>query len=403
MIAGALGLFIGYPMLFLAPGQAQRYAGMATKNAPLKVLMERGLTGNTGIVLDFLAEAQLSIDLAILAVLVAWRRRALPAFSKAGYLAVVALIVAAGGMVCTQFASPTVGERLFFAPAVLFAAALAIVVEWLIADARARRFVVIVAGALFAYHIVRFVTVLSDGYAENQRRLAILAEAPANADVRVPPYGAWKFTRWWWGDDFQYASLREYVANEVYDLHSIDYDRPLHWSEPAPPDRFVATATFAPPLSPEDQAKITPRYIPTFWEWALVQLRRSLALGPIGTLAGHTLEHYVVDVADSGLDDPMHRPVRVFDWTPRQLTFVDGRHYDDSAGHPWVRVWQPSVPPMTVDTFVVECGRTRRVEMEPDRDEQIGPLVPISLDCRGTFSAFLCDPKVCWFAGRYWR
>ena len=401
MIAGALGLFIGYPMLFLAPGQALRYAGMATKSSPLKVLAERGVTGNAEIVLDFLGETQLAVDFAIIAVLVAWRRRALPAFGKASYVAVVALIVAAGGMVCTQFASPTVGERLFFAPAVLFAAALAIVIDWLCSDARALRIIALVGGLLFAYHIVRFVDVLADGYAENQHRMELLARAPANSDVKLPPYALWKRSRWWWGDDLQYASLREYVANEVYDLHSIDYDRPLHWSEPAPPDHFIATPTFDPPLA--DYAQIAPRYIPTFWEWALVQLRRSITLGPIGKVAGHTLVHYVVDDIDSGLVDPQHRPVRVFDWTPAQLTFVDGRQYDDPDGRPWVRVWQPSVPVMTIDAFVVGCGRTQRVTMEEDQLDHIGPLVPIDLACRGTFSAYLCDPQVCWLAGRYWR
>src|SRR5215467_5379284 len=49
MIAGALGLYIGYPMLFFAPGQALRYAGMATKSSPLHVLAERGISGMTGI------------------------------------------------------------------------------------------------------------------------------------------------------------------------------------------------------------------------------------------------------------------------------------------------------------------------------------------------------------------
>lgn len=401
MIAGAVGLFIGYPMLFLAPGQALRYAGMATKSSPLKVLVERGVSGNAGIVLDFLAEAQLSIDLVILAVLL--RRKQLAAFSKASFIAVIALIVAAGGMVCTQFASPTVGERLFFAPAVLFAAALVIVLAWLFEDAWVRRVAMTVVGVLFAYHIVRFVDVLGDGYVENQARMAILAKAPADSVVTVPPYALWKRSRWWWGDDLQYASLREYVANEVYDLRGIEYDRPLHWVEPTPPDHFVATRTFSPPLSPEEDAQVTPRYVPTFWEWALVQLRRSLVLGPIANVKDHALVHYIVDVAESGLDDPQHRAVRVFDWTPQKLTFVDGRQYDDPDGRPWVRVWGPSVPEGTEDTYVVSCGHTQRVQAVPDTVEHIGPLIPIALDCRGTFTAYVCDAKVCWLAGRYWR
>ena len=403
MVAGALGLFIGYPMLFLAPGQTQRYAGMATKSSPLKVLRERGVSGNGQIVLDFIGEAQLAIDLVILGVLVAVKRKRLGRFAQAHYLAVVGLIVAAGGIVCTQFASPTVGERLFLAPAVLFAAALAVVVAWLFEDARVRRGVMVVVGLLFAYHLVRFIDVLRDGYLENQARMELLAKAPDGSVVKIAPYALWKRSRWWWGDDFQYASLREYVANEVYDLRGIEYDRPLHWAEPSPPDRFVATRTFVPPLSPEEEARVTPHYIPTYWEWALVQLRRSRVLGPIGTLPGHALTRYTVDVADSGLEDPKHREVRVFDWTPVKLTFVDGRQYDDPAGRPWVRVWKDSVPADTEDAFVVACGHTSRVVAEDDTLEHIGPKLPITLACRGTFTAYLCDAKVCWLAGRYWR
>ena len=212
-----------------------------------------------------------------------------------------------------------------------------------------------------------------------------------------------KRTRWWWGDDFQYASLREYIANEVYDLKGIEYDRHLHWSEPTPEDHFVATRTFDPPLAPDEDAKLAPRYVPTFWEWALVQMRRRIAMGPIGDVesTGHKLTHYVVDVAGSGLADP--RPAHVLDWTPSKLTFVDGRQYDNPAGKPFLRVWAPSVPAHLVDTYVVGCGLTQRVELEPDVEDHIGPLIPMTLGCRGTYSAFMCAPEACWLAGRYWR
>ncbi|MFT3694680.1 MAG: DUF6056 family protein [Kofleriaceae bacterium] len=403
MLAGALGLYIGYPMLFLAPGQHLRYAGMATKNSPVKLLVERGVTGTGGIVMDFVAETQFAVDLVVLAMLAMTRGKVLGAFGTARTWAMIGLIVAAGGMVCTQWASPTVGERLFLAPAVLFASALVLVIDWLWTDRFARTCVVIVAGALFAFHVVKMVDTYADGYAENQRRMDQLAAAPSNTKVVIAPYALWKRSRWWWGDDLQYASLREYVANEVYDLNGIEYDRPLHWVEPSPTDHFVATRTFEPPLTPEDDAKVAPRYVPTFWEWALVQLRRSLVLGPIADVRDHKLVHYTVDVAESGLVDPHGRPTRVLDWTPTKLTFVDGRQFDDRDGRPWIRVWSESVPAETEDAYIVGCGKTTRVMAQPDPDEHIGPMLPVALDCRGTFSAYLCDPKVCWLAGRYWR
>jgi hypothetical protein len=404
MIAGAIGLYIGYPMLFFAPGQAERYAGIATKNSPIHLLLERGLDGNWDIVLDFIGEAQIAIDLVLVALLLAARRaKTLPELSRTKLLAIAALIATAGAIVVTLFASPTVGERLFFAPAVLFVGALVLVADWLFAERAARRFLVATCAIVFAYHVYELVAIYAATHEENQHRLEILEKAKPDTVAIVPPYGHWKRTRWWWGDDFQYASLREYIANEVYDLKGIEYDRHLHWSEPTPPDHFVATRTFDPPLASDEDAKLTPRYVPTFWEWALVQLRRRLAMGPIGEVerAGHKLVHYTVDVAGSELADP--RAKRVLDWTPGKLTFVDGRQYDNPAGTPYIRVWAPSVPTHLTDTFVVGCGRTQRVEPAADVEDNIGPLIPITLDCRGTYSAFMCDPETCWLAGRYWR
>jgi hypothetical protein len=402
MIAGAIGLYVGYPMLFFAPGQHLRYAGIATKYTPLFLLKERGLDGCFEILLQFVAESQIAISLVLIAVLVAYRRGSLE-FSRTRLWTMLALIVAGGAMVVTLFASPTVGERLFFAPAVLFVGGLMVVVEWVIAERAARRFLMITCAVLGLYQAGRMVSVLADGYANNEARMAMLRNAPADTVVKVPPYSLWKRSRYWWGDDFQYASLREYIANEVYDLKGIEYDRPLHWSEPTPHDRYVVARTFDPPLPPTDDAKLQPRYIPTFWEWALVQLRRSVKLGPIGDVQGHKLVHYTVDMVDSPLVDPKHRPIRVFDWTPHKLTFVDGRMFDDPNGEPYVRIWQPSMPADIEDVFVEACGETKRVQLVPDTFEKIGPMVPITLACRGTYTAVVCEPDQCWLAGRYWR
>lgn len=408
MIAGAIGLYIGYPMLFFAPGQAVRYAGIATQQTPLYLLRTRGLDGNFEIVLDFVAEAQIAIDLIVLGALVAfYRARArgegLAELPRVQLAAVVALIVAAGGMVVTLFASPTVGERLFFAPAVLFVGALLVIADWLFAERAVRRLLVVICAVVFAYHVERMVQVLRSGYAENQHRLALLASAPRDTVVKVPPYALWKRSRWWWGDDFSYASLREYVANEVYDLKGIEIDRYQFWAQPTPVERYVVKRELDPPLPPDEDAKLQPRYIPTFWEWALVQLRRSVKLGPIADVRGHRLVRYTVDVTGSQLEDPAGRPQRVFEWTPQSLTFVDGRPFDDAAGQPYVRVWAPSMPAQTTDVFVVACGRTWRVEPKPDVEDGVGPMIPIELSCRGTYTAFVCDPKTCWLAGRYWR
>jgi uncharacterized protein DUF6056 len=410
MLAGATGLYLGYPMLFFAPGQALRYAGMATRNTPLTLLKERGLGGCLDIITDFLGEAQLGIDFVLLIVLVtliAIRRRGERAAGpdRATLGTATGLVIAAGAIVVTQWASPTVGERLFFAPAVLFVLAAAVLVERLLEERATRRFVVAVCVVVFGYHAVRFVGIYWSAKRDNDERIAILRDAKPDTVAVVPPYKIWRRSRWFWGDDFQYASLREYIANEVFDLENIQYDRHLHWVEPSPPDHYVATRIYDPPLSPEAAAAIAPvRYVPTFWEWTLVQLRRMIALRGLGAHDGHTLVRYTVD--DAGLDfvDPAHRPLRVFDWTPGKLTFVDGRPYDDKLGRPFLRIWQGSVPPRLAETYLIGCGQTHKVELQPDREDHLGPLVPITLDCRGTYTAVMCEPDACWFAGRrYWQ
>ncbi len=408
MVAGMLGLFIGYPMLFFAPGQAVRYAGMATQQTPLYLLGKRGLDGNFEILLDFVSESALAISIVVVAVLVMTERARARAeqvapLSRQHLTALVLLIMAAGSMIVTLFASPTVGERLFFAPAILFVGALLVVADWLFEERASRRLLVGVSLVLFAWHGYKMFTVLRAGYAENQHRLALLAAAPRDSVAKVPAYRLWRRSSWWWGDDFSFASLREYVANEAYDLKGIELEGYQFWAQPTPPQRYLATRTFDPPLSPAEDARFQPRYIPTFWEWALVQLRRSLELGPIAELEGHRLVRYTLDVEDPSFEDPAHRPVRVFDWTPKALMFVDGRPFDDPRGEPYVRVWAASMPPRTTDVFVAGCGQTTRVEPKQDVFDGLGPLIPITLTCRGTYTAYVCDPDLCWVAGRYWR
>jgi hypothetical protein len=406
MVSGVVGLYVGYPMLFFAPGQALRYAGMATRNTPLNLLRERGFDGCLDIIIDFLGEAQLGIQLLaviILVYLVARRRRGAPVEPppRSVVMTTVALILAAGSIVVTQFASPTVGERLFFAPALLLVLGCAVLIDHMIAEPRVRRFVVIVASVIFAYHAVRFVWVYAIAKRDNDERIAILQRTTPDTIAVVPAYTYWKRTRWFWGDDLQYASLREYVANEVYDLRNIVYDSARTWAEPTPPDHYVATRIFDPPLPPEAGNAIAPvRYIPTFWEWTLVQLRRLIALRGLGTVDGHRLVSYRVDSEGLGFVDPAHRPIHVLHWTPARTTFVDGRPYDDHHGRPFIRVWQDSVPARLVETYVVSCGQTTKVVLEPDLDQQLGPLVPLRPACNGTYTAVMCEPDACWFAGR---
>jgi hypothetical protein len=408
MVAGLVGLYVGYPMLFFAPGQALRYAGTATRNTPLHMIRDRGFFGCLDILLDFVAESQIGLDAVAgiaLVYLIAIRRRgaAFARPSRATMAAVIGLIAAAGVIVATQFASPTVGERLFFAPGVLLVIACALIVEPMLEDRTVRRAVAIAFSIVFAWHAARFVGVYWLAKRDNDARIALLRAGKPGSVVQVPPYGARRRTRWFWGDDFQYASLREYVANEVFDLHNIQYSRSVHWSEPSPPDHYVATATFDPPLAAAVTETLAPvGYVPTFWEWAIVQLRRRIVQRGFGEHDGHRLVHVAIDSEGLGLVDAKHRPIHVVDWTPDAIRFVDGRP-DDLFGRPYVRVWRDSVPDDLREVYVVGCGQTRRVGAWPDFAGPADLLVPIEPTCRGSYAAVLCTDDACWLSGRrFW-
>ncbi len=174
------------------------------------------------------------------------------------------------------FASPTVGERLSSRPHTC---------SWRRAHHRRR---LAVRGdrraPLPARHVRHRVRVPSigwstcrAGYAQNQARIAQLEAAPANSVPQVPPYGLQR-TRWRWGDDFAPLSPREYVANEVYGIsrHRVRPSSPLDRADAARSirrDAHVRSAAF--PTRTRSPATL---HTGAFWEWALVQLRRSLKL-----------------------------------------------------------------------------------------------------------------------------
>jgi hypothetical protein len=214
----------------------------------------------------------------------------------------------------------------------------------------------------------------------------------------------WKRTRWWWGDDFRYGSLREYVGNEVYDTDGIELDRHTRWSEPSLKERFSAIRVYDPPLPPGVEATIAPlRYIPTYWEWGLVQLRRAIAFNGLGEWNGHKLVRYTIEVHDSDFVDPKGRPFYALEWTPDHVQFIDANRFEDDRGQPYIRAWEVGVPKDLVDSYVFGCGVTTRVEPVADTASALGPMLPVPLGCRGIFQGAMCSPDVCWLAGRYWK
>ncbi|HEU0030569.1 MAG TPA: DUF6056 family protein [Kofleriaceae bacterium] len=382
MVSGMVGLYVGYPMLFFAPGQSVRYGGMATRDTPTKLLAERGITGCAEIVFDFLRESWLGI-LLFVAALVAYqlRHRTWPRLPRVAATTAGVLAAASLAIVMTLFASPTTTDRVFFASGVLLVAALAIGAERLFAERDVRRIVVAACSALAAYHAVRFVATSVELAAENEQRLALLRTARPGSIAIVPSYERQARSRWSFGDDFaQYPWLRDYVAGTLFDLATADLDRPSRRRVP----RYVAV----PPLP-------APFAVPTYRAWLLDPASRAL----LASRVAH--EPRTIVVEDLAFADPWRRPVIAVESTREGFTFVDGRPHDDLRGH-FIRVVRATIPAAVDTLFVTGCGLTWRLERFEILDDDRALLLPVDERmCRGPFAALACEPERCWVAGWY--
>ncbi len=385
MVAGMLGLYIGYPMLFFAPGQALRYGGLATRETPTKLLADRGVVGCVAILRDFVVESQLGILVfgacAVSYVVTIYKRGGrIPALPRHAVVAAALIAAASGSIVVTLFVSPAATDRVFYASGVLLVAAFAICADHMFGEPVVRQFVIGACVVVFGYHVVRFVETSTAVRAENDERLAILnATAPGTVAI-VPTYDHARRSRWHLGDDFAiYPWLRDYVGGELFDLAGVDLDR----LDRAHAARFVATRTYDPPIATMTGAIVQ---LPTYRQLQLAS--RPLLLAMLARDAPSRV-HFTI-TAVGLFDDTRHRPIIVLDGDD----FVDGRPYDASSGH-YIRVRHASIPKRLESAYVIGCGQRTDVELAGDDlpvDERY---------CRGPFTAIVCEPDRCWVAGWY--
>jgi hypothetical protein len=208
MVAGLVGLVAGWLALLLAPGQDIRYAGLAAKASILGRIAERGVAGNSWVVLRAFAHiAALLPWIAVGAFArsdVALRDRRVPLIAGLGAALIVGL---------TLLGSPKVGGRLYFASSVFGAIAIA---GWLVSGWQRRWSRALCAAfAAIALGFVgeRCVVALHELGPEGAARYAKISQAPRGTTVIVDAYTrAWDC--WSLGEDFDSPARRQFVANE---------------------------------------------------------------------------------------------------------------------------------------------------------------------------------------------
>ena len=407
MAAGIAGLALGWAALYLAPGQSQRYGGTGATESRAASLAGRGLEGAYDVVAQTVLHAQAGVVLGLAVIAIAVSRAARRGTSIAGpsrdaTFGIAGLIAWAGAIVVTLWASPRLGERLYLAPAVLLVVALAVAMDAaLAADRVLRRAVVAVAAVIVVAHGAIFLRAQIGAHADASDRFARLERAADGTVAVVPPFRAPGRSRWFWGDDFTYASLREYVAHEVFGLAGIELEGAPGWAEPTPPFRFEVVYTFEPPLDRAAlAARVTlPDYTPTYWEWALAQQRR---LEPaLRAIDGHRLR--AIDVRVTGVDAAIGavlrgRPLFADRWADGTWRFIYGRRRVSADGWPMWRFVDATLPAGLADAYVVGCGVTTQVAIDAQHLS-----VAFQPRCSDLHVAIACTPRECWLAGTYAR
>lgn len=224
MVAGLIGLVVGYLLLMFAPGHAARYGGLAKQAGVLERIVDRGVLSNFRIFGMLGLYLAWTVPWIVLAVIARRQARAQdPESTGLSSAQRAALVVLAGAGILTTVAllgSPKLGPRLYLHSLALIVIALT---GWVVAQlvtVRARQACAIVSGLVLAYVGVRCVITYRNVGATSAQRLELLERGPKGAHVVVPRYSL-RGSTWFLGEDFGAASLRAAQAAE-YGLGSIE-------------------------------------------------------------------------------------------------------------------------------------------------------------------------------------
>ncbi len=222
---GLAGAALGFAALFFAPGQGQRYDGLAQRAGMFGRVMQRGIDGNLDILRQLVVYAAPIAGLLVLVLVIARadlinraEREAKDVLRER--MQFVALAVAAGTLIaCTIFVSPKLGPRFYYVSMALLLAGFIGVIDAVLTERQLRPLVVLalVASAYAAYRTVPLYQKLK---VQSDARLAALASTPPG---RVFVADAWtQVDETWWslGDDFRDAKKRELVS-KYFDLAGV--------------------------------------------------------------------------------------------------------------------------------------------------------------------------------------
>lgn len=316
-IAGLAGAVIGFLALFLAPGQGQRYDGLANSVGLVGRLLQRGVFGNVEIVRDLILGAAPVLGLIVIVVILANEDGSERRLALRRAMNLIALVMVASlAMAVTIFVSPKLGPRFYYVSLSLLLAGFIATVDATLSRRLMIPFAVL-AVAASVYAAARTIPLYNRVSREGAARIAALEAAKPGSVFVAPAFDQVDETWWYLGDDFRDRKKREMVA-DYFALADVVFRAP----DPNTP-LGVAGARLVP------HYKVDPP--------SCLDEYGSLALGPV---RGYDLPglHREIELAidklrgslgnakllqlDLGveLDTPLPRPrVLVARWTPNGL------------------------------------------------------------------------------------
>ncbi len=220
LYVGMLGLIVGYAVIFFAPGQGQRYQGLAEKFTLTEQIIVRGITGNLDILQGMLFAAAPLLLLVVFIVATGFisERRdehdlTVVRKQQRDALEVVGYAVLGGALITmTVFASPLLGPRFYMHAMIVLLAGVMAVVRAFLYSPRSFMPFVIMAVIASTYAGARTIPLFRSVDSDSDDRLAELAKTPPGGVYTAEAWDQVPESWWFLGDDFRDQKKRELVA-----------------------------------------------------------------------------------------------------------------------------------------------------------------------------------------------
>ena len=212
-LAGAIGVMIGFCALLFAPGQDERYGGLARRSSPVELVFDRGVSGALEMGRDYLVYAAPLLGLLVLVLVVHLYAAREKMGDGRSAIRLILVGLAAGLVVAgTLCASPKLGSRFYIAPLAVLLAGFVALVDATLVSVRRLGALVVLAVVASTYAVVRTVPLYRTVAVQGDTRMAALdASTPGTAFV-AEPFAQVGESWWFIGDDFRDPKKRAMVA-----------------------------------------------------------------------------------------------------------------------------------------------------------------------------------------------